>query len=386
MKVVYYEMRKSWLKTVTLVVLIALTALNILRIYDLCRTKYSYTFGRAHDSYYRLYETVCGELTEKKITSFKNRAKELDDNVSDRIYSTKYQPDKYIYTGYEYGDYALYNLFVGPQISYAATYSNTSNLIAARAVDNYHFYIENGKSYEAEKNALIYQLYRNRSIPQYRTTYWTGLFFNYDFSSLLCIVMLILGLSASFTIELESGMFQLITAAGKNANAVGAKIISAAIYCAILAIYFTMCDLIMTHVYLGIDGLNMPLYSSQMFDESPFGFSFWETILLWIGIRFLALFAISLMILLISKITQNTIISMVGCFGASLIIILLTAVTKSVFNPVCALDPGAYIKNFAVMNILGKPILTLYVAIIVLVAECVILWAAIAFSRRILRR
>ncbi len=113
MKVIYYEMRKSWLKTVTFAVLTVLTIFNIQRIYDLCGTKYSYTFGRQHDSYYRLYEIVCGELTEEKLTSFKNRAKELDDSVSDRIYSTK----KYIYTGYEYGDYALYNLFMGSQIS-----------------------------------------------------------------------------------------------------------------------------------------------------------------------------------------------------------------------------------------------------------------------------
>lgn len=386
MKVVYYEMRKSWLKTVTFAVLIAFTALNILRIYDLCRTKYSYTFGRSHDSYYRLYETVCGEMTEEKLIPFKNRAKELDDSVSDRIYSTKYQPDKYIYTGYEYGDYALYNLFMGPQISYAATYSNTSNLIAAKAAENYHFYTENNKSYEAAKNALIYRLYQDRSIPQYRTTYWTGLFFNYDFSSLLCVVMLILGLSTSFTNECESGVFQLITAAGKDKKTVSAKIISAAIYCIFLAVYFTVCDLITTHIFLGIDGLNMPLYSSQIFYETPFGYSFWGTILLWIGIRFLALFTISLIILLISNIVPNTIISMAGSFGASLIIILLTAVNKSIFNPVCALDPGAYIKKFAVVNILGKPVLTLYAAIIALVVECVILCAAIALSRRILRR
>ncbi len=386
MKVIYYEMRKSWLKTVTFAVLIVLTIFNILRIYDLCRTKYSYTFGRQHDSYYRLYETVCGELTEEKLTPFKNRAKELADSVSDRVYSTKYQPDKYIYTGYEYGDYALYNLFMGSQISYAATYSNTSNLIAAKAAENYHFYTENGKSYEAEKNALIYRLYRDRSIPQYRTTYWTGLFFNYDFSSLLCVVMLILGLSASFTNERESGMFQLITAAGKEQKTVAAKIISAAIYCAFLALYFTICDLIATHIFLGIDGLDMPLYSSKTFDESPFGFSFWGTILLWIGMRFLALFTISLIILLISKISPNTIISMVGSFAVSLIIILLTGVTKSVFNPVCALDPGAYIKRFDVVNILGKPVLTLFAAIIALVAECVILCAAIAFRRQTLRR
>lgn len=386
MKVIYFEMRKSWLKTITFAVLAVLTALNVLRIYDLCRTRYPYTFGRQHDSYYRLYETVCGELTEEKIEPFRIRAKELSDNVSDRIYSTNYQPDKYIYTGYEYGEYTLYNLFMGPQITYAATYSNTSNSIAAKAVENYHFYAENNKAYEAEKNALIYTLYRDRSIPEYRTTYWTGLFFSYDFSSLLCVVMLILGLSASFTNERESGMYQLITAAGKDSKTVGAKIVSAALYCLFLSAYFTLCDMISTSVFLGVDGLDMPVYSSRHFEESPFGFSFLGAIFIWIGVRFLALFTVSLIILLISEIAPNTIISMVGSFAACLVIILLTGVRESVWNPVCSLDPGAYIKEFEVVNILGRPVLTLFTAITALICECALLCAAIALVKRVSRR
>ncbi len=386
MKVIYYEMRKSWLKAIVVVVLIVLTALNIIRIYDLCRTTYSHTFGQSHDSYFRLYETVCGELTEEKTEPFRKRAKELADSVSDRVYSTEYQPDKYIYTGYQYGEFVLYNLFIGPQISYAATYSNTSNLIAAKAADNYYFYLENGKEFEAEKNALIYRSYRNREIPEYRATYWTRLFFNYDFSSLLCVVMLMLGLSAGFTSERETGMFQLITASGNDGKTIYAKIISAVIYCLFLSVYFTACDLTVTHIFLGIDGLDMPLYSSEIFDETPFGFSFMTAVCLWVGVRFLALFTISLIILLISKIVPNTIISMVSSFGISLALILLTAASDTSFNPICSLKPSAYIKYFDVVNVFGKPVFSLYWTIAILMLECLVLCFAIAFSRRIFRR
>lgn len=107
---------------------------------------------------------------------------------------------------------------------------------------------------------------------------------------------------------------------------------------------------------------------------------------MWVGMRFLALFSIALMILLISNIVPNTIISMVGSFEISLILILITAVSGSAINPVCALVPNAYMEVFSLVNIFGQPVLTLFAVIIALAAECIFLCMVVALSRRILRR
>ncbi len=380
MKIIYYEMRKSFLKKSTLFVLIILTLLNIIRIYDLSRTRYTRTSGDFHEPYIRLYHTVCGELSDEKLSPFRKHAEELQSIMNGHSFSTEYQPEKYEYTGYCFGDFNLYNAMIGSEITYCGTYPNTSNQIVANAYDNYQIYTSVGNSYEAEKSAMIYKAFSNRNIPEYRATYWTKLFFGYDFSSLLCVIMLIFCLSSAFTNEKTSGMANLITAYGKSGNTICSKIISAAIYCLLLTVYFTVCDLLMTHIFLWIDGLDMPLYSSEIFQFSPYNFSFIAAILLWIFQRFTALFVISLMVLLISKISPNLVVSMALSFAAVSILIFLTVVSDSLFNPICALIPSTYTKEFSVVNIIGKPVPELLAAFILLALECVVLCFAINFS------
>lgn len=385
MKIIYYEMRKSWLKTTTFIVLLILTILNFIRMNDYCVNGHTMTYGERGKSYYRLYETMCGELTEEKLAPFRERTNELKNDVMDKSYSTEYQPDKY-YTGYVFGDFNLYYVDIGSEITYCVTYPNKSTAIATNAAENYNFYKSVGNNFEAKKNLNVYNSYQNRSIPEYRATYWTGLFFQHDFSSLLCIVMLILGLSTSFSTEKESGMFQLITAAGSKNKTAAAKICSAVAYCGFLSLWFTACDLIFSDILLGVKGLDMPMYSAVIFQRTPFTFSLLAAILLWAGIRFLALLAISFMILMISKITPNTIIAMAVSFGSSLVLILLTSPFKSVWNPVCALTPWTYIADYSVVNLFGKPVLALFAALIALAAECVALGVVIFLSDRVLRR
>lgn len=380
MKIVYFEMRKSWLKKTTLFVLIVLTVLNIIRIYDLSRTRYTLTSGDFHEPYFRLYKTVCGELTDEKLSPFRERADELRDIVRGQSYSTEYEPEKYEYTGYCFGDFNLYNTFIGREITYCGTYPNTSNQIVAKAYDNYQTYTSVGNSYEAEKSAMIYKAFQNRNIPEYRATYWTNLFFDYDFSSLLCVIMLIFCLSSTFTTEKTSGMRNLISAYGKNGGTNRAKIISAAVYCILLTVYFTVCDLLTTHILLGIDGLDMPLYSAEIFKFSPYNFSFTLAIVLWVAQRFAALFAISMIVLLISKLSPNVIISMAASFILTAILILITIVSDSVFDPIRALIPSSFIQEFAVVNICGKPVPELLTASAALAAECVVLCLVIGYS------
>lgn len=242
-----------------------------------------------------------------------------------------------------------------------------------------------GNDFEAEKNAIIYEIYRNRSIPEYRATYWTSVFWRHDFSSLLCIILLILGLSASFSAEKSSGMHQLITSYGRTNKTIISKIISSAIYCALLSVLFTAVDLVSVDFLLGVDGLNMPIYSARIFENTPFNFSFLRAIFLWTALRFLALFCISLIIMLFSEIMPNTIAAMCGSFVVSLILMLLTAFSKNIFNPISALTPKTYFEYFSVVNVFGKPVLTLTAALIALALECLLFSGVIFACKRFLR-
>ncbi len=385
MKIVYYEMRKSWVKISTLIVLAILTVLNFIQADGTCGTYYNKTYGKRGKAYFALYNTVCGEISEEKIVPFRERANWLNNEVSDMVFSSEYRPDLY-YTGYIFGDFNLYNVDIAPEISYCATYPNISNKIAANAAECFHFYKSVGNNYEAEKYAMAYKMYQNRQIPEYRATHWTNLFFNHDFSSLLCIIMLILGLANSFTNERESGMLQIIGSSGKTKSTTLAKIASAAVYCLFLSVYFTSVDLAAANITLGVDGLDMPLYSAKMFQNTPFSFSFSETFLLWIAVKFFALFVVALTILFASKISPNTIISIVLSFGFALVLIILTAVSKSILNPFNIIVPTELAEEFSVVNIFGQPVLTLWAAIIISVVECAVLCAANTFIGQKSRR
>lgn len=385
MKIVYYEMRKSFLRISTLVILIIFSILNFIQADGVCSIYYGKTYGQRKESYFSLYNTVCGKITEDKIAPFRERAKELENEVSDMVFSTEYHPDLY-YTGYIFGDFNLYNVDIAPEITYAATYPNISNKISQNAAECYNFYKSVGNKYEAEKYALAYGMYQHREIPEYRATNWTNLFFNNEFSSLLCIIMLIFGLSNSFTNERESGMYQLINSSGKLRATTLAKIASTAVLCLLLSVYFTACDLAAADVLLGVEGLDMPLYSAKIFQNSPFSFNFVAAIMMWILQRFLALFAISLIMLLGSKIAPNTLISIVINFGITLVMIILTVLSKSIVNPINVLNASAYIYEFSVINIFGQPVLTETVVMIIMIIECLIFGGIITIMANKSRR
>ena len=368
MKIVYFEMRKSWLKISTLIVLIICAALDIYRIGNASRY-YVSTYGDFHEPYFRLYDTVCGDLDENRLAPFRERLNELAELVAGGTFSTEYAPEKYIYTGYTYGDYSLFS-GIAEEITYCATYGNASNEIASKAAEAYHFYKSTGNNYEMKKNALIYQLYQNRNIPEYRATNWAGQYFSYDFSSLLCVVMLVLGLASSLTNEKASGMNSLMTAYGKSRKSLLAKIISTAVYCAGLTIFFTGFDIVFCNYFLGIRGVDMPIYSAPIFQNSPFGFSFLSAFFICAEMRFLGMFSIALLILLISKISPNTVVSTITSFAAFFVLIFLSLISDNVINPIGLLTPKTYIREFGTINLFGEPVLLLYAAVLAGVFLC----------------
>lgn len=381
MKIVYYEMRKSWLKITTLIVLAVLSVFDILCLSDACRRSNDRIYGEMGESYYRAYDKFCGKITRDKIDTLKRESDELAAEVSDGVYSTNFDPERY--TGYIFGDFALLNIQIKSEMTYCILYPNTSNKIAAKAYENIDFYENLNCSFEADKNKIISKMYSGRSIPEYRTTAWAEAFFKYDFSSLLCVIMLIFGLSSIFSTESESGMIRLIVTSGHSGKTVASKILSSAVYCVFLSIYFTLLDLIFVNIFLGIDGMNMPIYSAQMFEKAPFGFSFFEAIMLYSATRFLALFAIALLILFFSYILFNSIASICVSFGFVIILIALSMLGKNIFNPINMLIPCAYLKDFEVYNIFGIPVISLFAAVTAIALICAVLIILILIVKRI---
>lgn len=371
MKILYFEMRKSWLRFPIFLALIVMSSLSAFKLYGECRSANTRRNGAGKEWYWSAYTQYRGELSEDKIAEFRAASNALSAQYNGGNYNPEYD-DKYI-TGYLAGDYVLLNVDIKREITYAVMYPNISNRIAAKAFENVELYDKIGMSYEAARNRLICQAYQNRNILEYRTTFWAEIFFDYDFSSLLCVIMLVAGLSSCYTNEKESGMETLIKAADKKVKTDFAKITSAAVYSAFLSFYFSFCDLLSLHIIVGVDGLNMPIYSVETLQRSPLGFSLLSAVFLWIIMRFIALFLISMIILLVSKIASNTVISIVIGFALSLILMIISSSNKGILNPFCALNPGAYITEFLAFDFLGYPILTSYAVLAIMVIESAVL-------------
>lgn len=229
--------------------------------------------------------------------------------------------------------------------------------------ENVEFYLEHNNFADAQKNKYIYKLYQNREIKNYNLSEWVKIYFEYDFSSLLIIIMIIIGLASSFSTEIESGMLAHLKSGGKLKRAVNAKLISMAIYIFILTVLFTIFDLLTIKHICGIDGIFNPIYSAKFFGNSPFSFSLFAAVAVCSLGKFLAFFVFGEIVILISAVSKNSIFSLCLCFLVAVIFIVTADESSTIANPVNMLLIYKMLKNFDCVIIFGKPILSLYIAL-----------------------
>jgi len=375
MKILFFEMKKCWLKLPILVVLILFLALNSWRICDMYKLSGFWTrddMQNIKQAYFSIYEDILsGEITSNKIEYAKENYCRLSDEMAAGNFSTEYDESRL--AGYFMSDYLLFSSFIVPELEYAVTYTNVSNKIAARAYDNISFYSGKDNKKELAKNSLIYKLYSDRSIDNYYLTEWAEIYFRYEFSCLLILIMIILGISAAFSGEYESGMFMLIRAEGQTGRTVNAKLISAAVYVFALVIIFLLSDLITISFLSPIDGMNAPIYSAELFKLSPLNGSFSEVIIACGALRFSVFLVIAEIIMLISVITKNTIASVVVSFSLITALIIASDGSRTILNPVNMLSSYNLISSFDCVYVSGHAVLSFHAAIIFYLVTVLIL-------------
>lgn len=355
MKNIFYEMKKSWLKIPIIFILIALSAIDFYKFYSDYRIYGFMGWDNAELAkkvYYNVYEEYLkGEINDKNINYvIENRNK--FESISDK-------------NDEEFASYVAFDWYIVPELEYAVTYKNFSDKIANKAKENIYFYLEHENREQAAVNRLIYDLYSGREVKNYRLTNWVDSYFEHDFSSLLILIMIIIGLSGCFSIEYGSGMNVLIKSVRKTGKTVNAKIFSMFIYILFLTVFFTITDLLITNYFIKIDGLNEPIYSSDFFKLSPLKCSLGSTILICTALRFLSFLVFGGIVCIISIIIKNSAFSVCLSFGTITALIGFTEKSKTIFNPVNILSPYNLIKEFSYITVLETPVQTvIYIAII----------------------
>lgn len=364
MKIILYEIKKSWFKFSILFLLIIFCFINIYKFTSV----YNFT-GRfrgnsdigMRNAYYTFYEIYSGEITDDKIKNASENYNRITMLANAENNITEY--DKNSISGHIYGDYITYSAYVIPELEYAITYPNKASEICKSAYENILFYSEHNNYEDTEKNKYIYRLYQNRKVEKYNLTEWVKLYFEYDFSSLLIIIMIIIGLASCFSTETESGMITHLKSGGKLAKIVNAKFISAAIYIFLLIVFFTICDLVIVNSLCGMDGIFNPIYSADFFGTSPFGFSLFTAIITCVLGKYLAFLVIGEIVILISVISKNSVLSLCGSFLVIILLMLTANENSAIINPVNMLLVYKMLEKFDCKMIFGKPVLSLYIAL-----------------------
>lgn len=383
MELVLQEFRKMFLKRSLLVLILVLSAVNAVKI----GTGYKYnayyggTSVRTQNekaAYSRLYsEQYSGDITAEKISRLMDY---INSHYSDAVQSSYVKTEdfgKYI-SGTWFGDYHAYYFKLYLPYKYAYEYRGYADRIAAKAVENVSFYTQHANAYEADRNYNIATLYSGREITEFYDTEGAKVYLDYDFSSLLILIILVYALTPVFVGERLNGMQPIISVSRfGSGKAAAAKLISSELFAAGVTVWFTLLDIIQHGMMYSCDGLDLPLYAIEQFKATPLNLTIWQYILLDFALKLLAVTFFAALILLISVLCDKWISAFsaeIGTIGG-LIAIYDFLPQFSFLDPVSLLTSRELFSGYSTVNIFGNAVscyaVSIFAAIIMTAAAFV---------------
>ncbi|MBQ2799128.1 MAG: ABC transporter permease [Ruminiclostridium sp.] len=361
-----YEIKKYILKPSVILCLILFLLLNIGKYFELF---YHFDGGRAIVSGYtalsegesKLYEKYGGLITDEKIEMLKSELKTAEAKLKE--YGIIEEPMEGFYTGYPYGDAELFkNTFI-PAYEYAIFYFRYSNEISEAARQNAVYYAE-FSDYEVRKNTLISSLYKNRRVDYcVKGNGWSA-FFDYKFSSLLVIFLLIFILSPLFSSERAGGFDRLIISSGKRKAAIRSKLILALLLSFFLTIIFFFEDMLIIDAFSGLDCFNAPIYAVSEFQNCSFDITLFESCVVSAVSRFIVMLCFTSIICFLSTFGKNTAVSGLLSFSVGALFVLLSEVLPQSLDIAGLVYTSDLFRGFSVVNIFGFPVFSVVTAIL----------------------
>ncbi|MCA0987517.1 hypothetical protein [Guptibacillus algicola] len=193
------------------------------------------------------------------------------------------------------------------------------------------------------------------------------------FSLVVTGLMLMIGLSGMYSREYSSGVenYMLSSKRGRK-DLARAKIIAALIYTFIIVVIGEAWNIISKIYLFGNEGWSTTIQYIFKYHFSPFGFSMIEYHLIQLGIHLLAAFSFALLILFISSLCRNVLVSLIvsgAIFGVPYFIVELVQMPTWLrealqFSYLYIMKVDFLFTNFNAINVFGQPILYPFVAIL----------------------
>lgn len=334
LRLIYFEIRKNFLRKHIIIFLLSFLTLNFI-YFNITFMDNEYFFRTGIDTkrqwkgYYELHNKLDGKLTKEKINFIIEENNRLDKIISEGTYSKKYQKDSY--TGYIFGDMYLINKYFYNPIKYLTYYKKNNDELVDNANKNITFYNKYNNKYEVKKNKFITRHYSGRQISDFYETVNWGQLFEYSFSDLLIILILVVSLVPIYVNEKKIKMNELILTCDKgDINYIYSKIIAVFIFVFFLISIFSIENFLLEKIYYNLSGYNMPLYSIEAYQNTPLNISILSFYLLLNSLKILGAFNFSLILMLLSLISKKVVIPfLVSCF-----FIVISIFSSAYFNSI----------------------------------------------------
>lgn len=356
-----YEFKKLFERKSLPVIFLLLCALNI---FNIARSNYIYNpntdTGNMEIGRYQLYLNYKGEITQEKIAEIQYGARISEQMVQNGNYDKQYNPDKY-YSGYAYGE-AMLRIEMNIELDRLLEYSSRIGEISEKAAGMSGEY---GMSdYYLKQNREIAAVYQERNLNSITNSEGLSKLFEYKFSDILIIILLIIGISHIFTVDKENETDVYLKSSRNGGGISGiAKLIAAFGFTFIICAVFFLIDLVTFFVMLRIDGLEQPLYILSDFSFTPLSVSLWQYIILYFAAKFIGMLCIAFTVALIAVFAKKAI----PTFGLSVLYVGALMFLKALltngageyinlFNPVSVLLFPELTKTYRVINLFGNPV------------------------------
>ncbi len=358
LRLLSFEIKKNFLSPWLLLFLLVMLLVNAWQLgqqYD----RATNAVAGHEDLYEEFYSRWKGPITPEKVAEVMAIYGPLRQKCNTQTIS--YLPGSGTYLDTEYEDYRFFAKEFAEEMEYDYLYVNRAIDICANAKQLSAVHENN--SCQAAKNEAIAKAFAGRKIPDFADTRYIEVWLHYDFSSLLVLLLCLLGLGTVFVTERETQMYMLQRTAKLGGGAtVAAKLIAASGYMLLVcALFYTEDFAVLQYLSGHREALDSPVYAIPLLRTTRLNMTIGRFVLVFSAAKTLGILACGWMILLVSCLCRRVLGAYISSIGTMMALTLLQEVSLGQtwlkwFNPMEAVMVRELIWNASYVELFGRSI------------------------------
>ena len=275
-------------------------------------------------------------------------------------------------TGNLYSDRNLLDKYFVQPMQDFYNYQSAARQVAEKARENVELYTQRGKTYESRENAVTYRMYINREISEFAYTEMYNYYLNYDFSTVLLLLVCLYGIVGAFVREKETQMDTLLlTNINGGKKTALAKIIAVSAFVWLVCLWFSLLDYIgFTAFFHTFAGWRLPVYTILNLAEAAVNINLLQYSLLSTVLKTVGVWTLGMLMLFLSTFWKNALIPFVLNFAVCVALVISGAsvaysssLWAKVLNPYLLLTNRVLLGKTEFLNIANHPVLTYKAAV-----------------------